>query len=122
MKNFYSLQYIEILDPINFWRFDLGPRPRDLPARVFTPKDLPPFKALKEDVAAQPAGSNNQISRGPAGPSDQGQIGAQAAPCESRLRTRFSCKMILLEDDVPFLEVEPLRQVEGSKKSKFFSL
>lgn len=44
------------------------------------------------------------------------------APGESGLRIKYSRRVILLEDDVLTLEVKPLRQVEGSKKSKRFFL
>lgn len=52
----YSLHYTKILDPVNLWRFGLRPRPNDLLAHIITPKDLPEFKALKEEMAvAQPS-------------------------------------------------------------------
>ena len=74
---------MEIIDPINLWRFGLGPRPRDLPACIVAPNDIPPFKVMKVDAAEQPVGSGSQIPRGPGGPSDQVPRGAKVAPNES---------------------------------------
>lgn len=78
---------------------------------------------LREDAAAQPTGSNSHISKGPTSPFDQGQMGAPSAPGESGLRTTSSRRVVLLEDVIPSVEVEPLRLVESSMKSKpLFSL
>ena len=92
-----------------------------MPAHIAAPNDLPPFKAMKDDTVGQSVGSESQIPRGPGGPSDQVLRGTQVGPSESGLRTGSSRKLILLEDEVSALVVEPLRQVKGSKKSKRFS-
>ena len=89
-----------------------------MPDHIAAPKNFPPFRAMKDDVAGQLVGSGSQIPKGAGGPSNQVPRGAQMAPSESGLRTRSVRKLIVLEDEVPALEVESLRQVEGTKKNK----
>lgn len=115
-KYFYADQYTEIFEPISLWRWDLGPRPNDLPTSVATPDEL-----LRLEVVASKAkvkellGNVIQASERaniPAGPPSQVCRGGLAVPIEEGPKTRASRRIFFFAEDGPLLIAEPIRHVK----------